>query len=103
MPFVLERVYGDSPLTAGLRLTAIPVALGLVAPISGALSDRLGARLLTVTGMLTVLASLLMLAYAFDSNTGGLLLLTGYRRLAAIDRVAGTARRRAGIVHRTQQ
>jgi EmrB/QacA subfamily drug resistance transporter len=77
MPFVLERVYGDSPLTAGLRLTAIPVALGLVAPISGALSDRLGARLLTVTGMLTVLASLLMLAYAFDSNTGGLLLLTG--------------------------
>jgi hypothetical protein len=38
-PFVLERVFGDSPLTAGLRLTVIPVALGLAAPISRALYE----------------------------------------------------------------
>jgi nitrate/nitrite transporter NarK len=40
LPFVLERAYGDSSLTAGLRLTVIPAALGLVAPLSGALYDR---------------------------------------------------------------
>ena len=51
LPFVLERAYGDSSFTAGLRLSVIPVALGLVAPLSGALYDRLGARFLTVSGM----------------------------------------------------
>src|SRR6202050_30645 len=51
----LERGYGDSALTAGLRLTVIPVALGLVAPVSGALYDRLGPRFLTVLGMFGVL------------------------------------------------
>jgi EmrB/QacA subfamily drug resistance transporter len=77
MPFVLERVYGDSPLMAGLRLTAIPVALGLVAPISGALYDRVGAKLLKVAGALTLLASSLLLVYVLDSGASRLLLLTG--------------------------
>lgn len=52
LPFALERGYGISPFSAGLRLTAIPVALGLAAPFSGALSDKFGARRLTVGGML---------------------------------------------------
>ena len=38
LPFVLEQAYGDSSLTAGLRLTVIPAALGLVAPLSGLLA-----------------------------------------------------------------
>ena len=43
---------GDSPLTAGLRFlpwTATPL---LIAPLAGALSDRIGARLLMVPGLL---------------------------------------------------
>ena len=76
LPFVLERVYGESSLISGLRLTAIPVALGLLAPLSGAFSDRLGARLLTVAGMLVVLASLLLLSYLLGSGAGHLLALT---------------------------
>ena len=40
MSFALIRGYHDAPIAAGLRLTMIPVALGLVAPIAGALSDR---------------------------------------------------------------
>ena len=40
MSFALVRGYHDQPLAAGLRLTIVPVALGLVAPISGALSDK---------------------------------------------------------------
>jgi len=74
LPFVLEQVYGDSSLTAGLRLTVIPVALGLVAPLSGALYDRLGARVLTVSGMVAALVSLLVLSFALD--TGRLTLAT---------------------------
>jgi MFS family permease len=77
MPFVLERVYGDSALTAGLRLTAIPVALALAAPISGALYDRVGARLLTVAGALILLASCLLLAYLLGAGASRLALLTG--------------------------
>jgi MFS family permease len=76
-PFVLERVFGDSPLTAGSRLTVIPVALGLAAPISGALCDRVGARLLKVAGTLTLLASSLLLAYVLDTGASRLVLLTG--------------------------
>ncbi len=78
MPFVLERVYGCSPLTAGLRLTAIPVALAVAAPISGALYDGVGARLLRAAGTLTLLASSLLLAYVLDAGGGSrVALLTG--------------------------
>ena len=44
MPFIFVRVYRDSILAAGLRLSIVPVMLGAVAPIGGALYDRLGAR-----------------------------------------------------------
>jgi MFS family permease len=48
----------NSPLTTGLRLlpwTATPI---VVAPIAGALSDRIGPRPITVTGMLLQAAGL---------------------------------------------
>jgi EmrB/QacA subfamily drug resistance transporter len=62
MPFALERGRGASPLAAGLLLTVIPVALGVMAPLSGALSDRVGARPLTVAGMLLAAGALVGLA-----------------------------------------
>jgi MFS family permease len=64
VPFALERGRGESPLAAGLVLTTIPVALGMAAPLSGALSDRIGARPLTVAGMLVTAVALLLLALA---------------------------------------
>lgn len=51
IPYEMERVYHDSPFQAGLLLTAVPVGLALVAPLSGSWSDRVGARPPTVTGM----------------------------------------------------
>jgi EmrB/QacA subfamily drug resistance transporter len=72
LPFVFERGYGESALLAGLRLTVIPVALGLVAPASGALSDRVGARLLTVSGMVVTFAALGGLFLALDQRFGNL-------------------------------
>lgn len=61
MTFVFVRGYRDTALTAGLMLSVVPVALSLIAPLSGALSDRLGARVLTFTGMVTCVAALALL------------------------------------------
>ncbi len=67
--FLLEHGYGDSPETAGFRLAVIPVTLGVVAPFSGALSDRLGARLLSGAGMAACVAALLILGLAVADPT----------------------------------
>ncbi len=76
LPFALERGYHDAPAAAGLRLTAIPIALGIAAPFSGALSDRLGARPLTFAGMLIAAAALVLMAFTLDGAAGTLLIVT---------------------------
>lgn len=71
MSFRLEHGFGDSPMQAGLRLAIIPVILGLVAPLSGGLSNRLGARLLGMGGMAACILALAILdlrAAAPDSS-----------------------------------
>jgi MFS family permease len=50
MSFALVRGYHDPPYAAGLRLTIVPVALGIVAPFSGALADK-RPRLVMLGGM----------------------------------------------------
>jgi MFS family permease len=96
LPFVLERAYGDSPLTAGLRLTVIPAALGLVAPLSGSLYDRFGARLLTVSGMLAVVVGLLALSFALEA--GRLTLATDSLALFGIGQGLFTAPNNSAIM-----
>jgi MFS family permease len=66
LPFIFVRAYHDSAFAAGLRLTIVPVMLGVVAPLGGALSDRLGPRLLTVAGMLVCVAALALLFAVLD-------------------------------------
>ena len=72
VPFVLIRVYNDSALTAGLRLAIVPVMIGLIAPISGALSDRIGTRILSVGGMLVCAAGLLLLYLTLNGHAANL-------------------------------
>lgn len=72
MPFIFIRVYHDTPLEAGLKLAILPLALGVVSPLSGALSDRLGARLLTVSGMFVCLCGLALVYVAADGSPSGL-------------------------------
>ena len=50
MSFALVRGYHDPSYAAGLRLTIVPVALGIVAPFSGALADK-RPRLVMLGGM----------------------------------------------------
>src|SRR5450830_1552180 len=62
LPFLLEQGRGFSPIEAGLLLTPVPITMALVAPISGAASDRFGPRTLASAGMATMVLGLLSLA-----------------------------------------
>jgi EmrB/QacA subfamily drug resistance transporter len=77
VPFYLERILGRTPAEAGLLLSPVPLALGVVAPLAGALTDRYGSRLPTVTGMFLSALALLMLAVVPDRGLPSTLLLLG--------------------------
>ncbi len=62
VPFYLERGLRLGSGRAGLELMAMPLALGVTAPVAGRLADRLGARPLTVGGMAMVAGGILALA-----------------------------------------
>lgn len=70
--FALVRGYHDAPLAAGLRLTIIPLALGLVAPFSGALYERCP-RLVMISGMAICIAAIFMLTIVMTGRPGSLL------------------------------
>jgi EmrB/QacA subfamily drug resistance transporter len=52
MPFYLEKVLGYGVALTGSLLTPIPLAMALVAPFSGHISDKYGPRIMTTSGML---------------------------------------------------
>ncbi|MGH6675015.1 MAG: MFS transporter, partial [Xanthobacteraceae bacterium] len=76
MPFVFERAYHEGPLIAGLRLMVIPVGLGLLSPLSGALYDRIGPRLLTGTGMAVSFFAFVWLILAMGPTSASLMPIT---------------------------
>lgn len=49
-PFYLQRVLGYAPNNVGLIMTSFPLAVMVVAPFSGSLSDRMGTRTLACLG-----------------------------------------------------
>ena len=55
IPFYLENVLGYSTQQTGLLLAVVPIVLGVVAPISGTLSDRFGTRPITVIGLVLLI------------------------------------------------
>lgn len=75
-PFYLETSRHLSPARAGLELLALPLGLGLIAPLAGLAADRLGARLPSVLGMSLTALSLLGLALLHPS-VGAVALLLG--------------------------
>jgi EmrB/QacA subfamily drug resistance transporter len=62
LPFYLILGRGLTPGQAGLILTAQPLVMAVVAPLSGALSDRIGSRLLSTLGMAILALGLYLLA-----------------------------------------
>jgi MFS family permease len=61
LPFLLQQGSGFSPIEAGLLLTPVPITMALVAPFSGAASDRFGPRALASAGMAVMVVALLSL------------------------------------------
>jgi len=55
MPFYLENVLGYDTRQVGLLMAAVPLALAVIAPLSGSLSDRFGTRPITAIGLLILL------------------------------------------------
>jgi len=52
MPFYLEKVLGYSVALTGSLLTPLLLAMAVVAPFSGHISDKYGPRIITTSGML---------------------------------------------------
>ncbi|MBP7688904.1 MAG: MFS transporter [Thermoflexales bacterium] len=62
LPFYLIQGRSLSPSQAGLILTTQPIVMAIIAPISGQLSDRMGARVLSVFGMVVMAFGLWLLS-----------------------------------------
>jgi EmrB/QacA subfamily drug resistance transporter len=62
LPFYLIQARGLSPAVTGVLLTAQPLVMAAVAPFSGSLSDRIGARLPATIGMLVIALGLFLLS-----------------------------------------
>jgi EmrB/QacA subfamily drug resistance transporter len=60
-PFYAEELRGFSPERTGLLLTPFPLAMAIVAPAAGALSDRIGSRWLAPLALAITAAALLLL------------------------------------------
>jgi EmrB/QacA subfamily drug resistance transporter len=62
LPFYLIQSRGFPASQAGLLLTAQPIIMAIIAPISGTLSDRIGTRLPTGLGMTLLCGGLFLLS-----------------------------------------
>ncbi|MBE0409342.1 MAG: MFS transporter [Anaerolineales bacterium] len=62
LPFYLLQGRELSPTQAGLILTAQPIIMAIVAPISGTLSDRIGTRIPSVLGMMLLSLGLFLIS-----------------------------------------
>jgi EmrB/QacA subfamily drug resistance transporter len=69
LPFLLIQGRGLGTQRAGLVLTAQPIVMAIVAPISGALSDRIGSRLPATLGMIGLAAGLFLIARLADGGS----------------------------------
>ncbi len=62
MPYYLQNVMGYTPQKTGLLMAVVPIALGIISPISGSLSDRFGTRPLTVIGLAFMLLGYILVS-----------------------------------------
>jgi EmrB/QacA subfamily drug resistance transporter len=69
MSFLFIHGLNESPIVAGMHLAVIPIALGLVAPISGGIYARVGARTMTTSAMGLCLGALVFLSRSLAGQT----------------------------------
>jgi MFS family permease len=67
LPFFLELVKHYPTQQVGLLLAVSPVLGGIIAPISGSLSDRFGPRIISLIGLVLMLCGCLLIS-TFDAQ-----------------------------------
>jgi EmrB/QacA subfamily drug resistance transporter len=79
IPFYFDRVLHSSAMQTGIIFTITPIIMTVCSPIVGALSDRLGSRVFTMTGMGFSILSLLLFGIMAKTTpaTAFLLLILG--------------------------
>ena len=75
MPFYMEGVLGFPTSQVGLIMASIPISMGIIAPLSGALSDRVGSQLITVIGLIILVGASLGLTTISSETSPWILIL----------------------------
>jgi EmrB/QacA subfamily drug resistance transporter len=75
VPFYLQGTLGFSPTISGLYLLAFPVAMAILSPLSGKLSDRIGSRPLAMAALLLNGAALVLFGLVGPSSPSWLILV----------------------------
>ena len=63
LPYYLELVKHYPELVVGLLMMVDPIAMGIVAPLAGSLSDRFGSRAISILGLIVISIGSLSLGY----------------------------------------
>ena len=66
-----------SPLESGLILLPGGLIMGLLSPVTGKLFDKIGGRILSIMGMLTIMIGALLMAQ-FSQNTTQLYVIISF-------------------------
>lgn len=73
-PFYTENILQLSPMSAGILLMLFPITMAIIAPLSGALSDKIGSELLTFIGLIVMVIAQVGLA---NLNEGSSIIMVG--------------------------
>lgn len=76
MPFYFQEIKGFSPQKIGFIMMSYPIAMSLVAPVSGYLSDKYGFRIFTCLGMGLLTLNFLVLSRITANSPTYLLILS---------------------------
>lgn len=68
-PFYTQNILLLSPQSAGFLLMLFPITMSIVAPLSGALSDKIGSELLTFLGLIVMAIAQIGLATLHDGSS----------------------------------
>ncbi|ULT59207.1 MFS transporter [Neobacillus drentensis] len=81
-PFYTQNILHLPPLSAGLLLMLFPITMSIVAPLSGALSDKIGSELLTFIGLVIMVIAQVGLSTLHASSSilfvGSLVAILGF-------------------------
>ncbi|AIQ53547.1 MFS transporter [Paenibacillus sp. FSL R7-0331] len=68
-PFYAQNMLGLTPFSAGFLLMLFPISMVIIAPLSGALSDKIGSEFLTFAGLIVMVIAQFGLARLHEGSS----------------------------------